>query len=92
METPKRRAIVCEIAALTGRPDATTIDALARLQLTLRPHGLEIVLSGASAELVELLGFVGLADVLRVEPGRQAEEREERGGVEEERELDDPSV
>ena len=92
METPKRRAIVCEIAGLTGRPDVTTIDALARLQLTLRPHGLEIVLSGASAELVELLEFVGLADVLRVEPGGQAEEREERGGVEEERELDDPSV
>jgi STAS domain len=31
-------------------------------------------------------------DALGVEPRRQAEQREQRGGVEEERELDDPAV
>ena len=38
----------------------------------------------------DLLAFAGLGDVLRVEAGRQAKQREERLGVEEERELDDP--
>jgi hypothetical protein len=92
MDREKRRTIVCDIGALADCPDVLTIDILARLQLVLRPYDIEIVLSGASEELVELLGFTGLEDVLRVEPGRQAEEREERGCVEEERELGDPSV
>jgi anti-anti-sigma regulatory factor len=69
----KRRTIVCDVAALADSPDATTIDALARLQLTLRARGLEILLRGASAELVELIELVGLADVLRVEPERRAQ-------------------
>ena len=43
-----------------------------------------------AAELLELIAFCGLAEVLRVEPRREAEEREQRLGVEEERELDDP--
>jgi hypothetical protein len=92
MDREKRRTIVCDIGALADCPDVLTIDILARLQLVLRPYDIEIVLSGASEELLELLGFTGLEDVLRVEPHRQAEEREERGGVEEERELGDPSV
>jgi hypothetical protein len=50
------------------------------------------VLRHASSELVELARFAGLAEALRLEPQRQPEEREERGGVEEERELPDPSV
>jgi hypothetical protein len=41
-------------------------------------------------ELHELITFVGLAEVLGLEPRGQAEEREEPVGVEEERELDDP--
>jgi hypothetical protein len=41
---------------------------------------------------VELVAFVGLLDVLRVEPRRQTEQGEERLGVEEERELDDPPL
>jgi hypothetical protein len=90
MDTPRRRTVVCDVGALVGRPDAGTIDALAQLQLTLRRDGLELVLRGASEELLELLVFVGLADVLRVEPRRQAEQRKQRAGVEEEGELDDP--
>jgi hypothetical protein len=72
-------------------PDAGTVDALARLQLGLRRCGVEMRLRHASDELVELLAFVGLGEVLRVEPGRQAEEREQCLSVEEEGELDDPS-
>jgi hypothetical protein len=46
----------------------------------------------ASPELGELLTFVGLDAVLRVEPRRQPEEREDPVGVEEERQLEDPPV
>jgi anti-anti-sigma regulatory factor len=72
--------------------DLATIDALARLHLAARRAGLELRLRNVSAELRELLAFVGLDDVLRVEPRGEAEEREERGGVEEERQLDDPAL
>ncbi len=73
-------------------PDATTLDVLARVQLTARRIGLEARLRGASDELLDLIGFAGLTDALRVELEREPEEREERLGLEEERELDDPSV
>jgi hypothetical protein len=89
MATP-RRTIVCDVGALVA-PDAGTIDALARLQLTLGRLGIQIRLRHASDELAELLAFAGLSDVLGVEPGRQAEGRKQRLGVEEECELDDPS-
>jgi hypothetical protein len=89
MEPPPRRTIVCDLGAFEACPDVATIDVLARLQLTLRPHGVEILLSGAPEELLELIAFAGLADVLRVEPRRQAEQRKQGAGVEEERELDD---
>jgi hypothetical protein len=67
-----------------------TVGALARLQLEARRLGLELRVVHASAELSELVAFVGLDGVLLVEPRRQAEQREETLGVEEERELDDP--
>ena len=72
-------------------PDAITLDALARLQLTLSRLGLELCLRNPSTELQELIVFVGLGDVLRVEAGGQAEQREQSLGVEEEGELDDPA-
>jgi ABC-type transporter Mla MlaB component len=84
------RVVVCDVDALV-KPDAGTVDALARLQLTARRVGCQVRLRRTSAELQELLGFMGLQDVLlRLEVGRQAEQWEERLGVEEERELDDP--
>ena len=86
MATP----IVCDVRALV--PDVLTVGALARLQLDARRVGLEIRLSHASEALCELVEFVGLSDVLRVEPGGEPEEREERLRVEEEAELDDPAV
>jgi hypothetical protein len=89
MTAPGPTTIVCDVGAVA--PDAVAIDTLARLQLAARRLGLEIRLRHASSELRELLAFAGLRDVLRVEAGGQAEEREERLGVEEERELDDPA-
>ena len=71
--------------------DADSVDVLARLQLAARRLGLEMRLHHASDELQELIGFVGLRDVLRVEVGREAEEWEQRVGVEEERELGNPT-
>jgi anti-anti-sigma regulatory factor len=80
--------LVCDVRALAS--DALAIDALARLQLAARRVGLEIRVCNASAELRGLVELVGLTEVLRVEPNREPEEREDRLGAEEERELDDP--
>jgi hypothetical protein len=89
MGGPCRSTIVFHAGALGA--DAGSVDALARLQLGARRLGQEVRLRAASSELLELIAFVGLRDVLRVEAGGQAEEREQRVGVEEERELDDPA-
>jgi ABC-type transporter Mla MlaB component len=45
-------------------PDAVTVDALARLQLAARRHGCQVRLRNASDELLELVSFMGLRDVL----------------------------
>ena len=50
---------------VTGVPsDAVTVDALARLQLAARRFGCRIHLRNASSELVHLVAFMGLDDVL----------------------------
>ncbi len=95
LESGDADRLVCDVGALTDA-DAVTIDALARLQLTARRVGSQIRLRNASRELRELLDFAGLSSVVplsrgsRVETGRQAEEREVRGGVQEERDPADP--
>ena len=53
---------LCDVAGVA--PDAVTVDALARLQLAARRHGCQVRLRGASPELLELVAFMGLADVL----------------------------
>jgi anti-anti-sigma regulatory factor len=80
--------IVVDVSTLA--PDVVTVDALARLQLASRRLGGRVQLRGVSDELQELIAFAGLEGVLSVEPRREAEEREQGLGVEEERELDDP--
>jgi anti-anti-sigma regulatory factor len=90
MAAPRPSTIVCDVGALP--PEAAAVEALARLQLAARRVGLEIRLCRASSELRDLLVFCGLDEVLRVETGGQAEEREDRLRTEEERELDDPAV
>jgi ABC-type transporter Mla MlaB component len=90
MAEPRPPTIVCDVGGLAV--DATTVDALARLQLAARRLGHDVLVSGAPGELVELLELCGLRDVLRVEVRGQPEEREERLGVEEHREpLDRPA-
>jgi ABC-type transporter Mla MlaB component len=44
--------------------DAVTVDALARLQLAARRKGCQVRLRNASGELLELVAFMGLGDVL----------------------------
>lgn len=89
--------VVCDVGALTVA-DATAVDVLARLQLTARRLGLQVRLSRPSPALVELLSLMGLRGVLPlngplgVEPRWQSEEREERGGVQEERDPGDAAV
>src|SRR3954469_21973070 len=85
------RPIFCDLGEL-AEADAETVDALARLQLAVRRRGFELRLLRAPTELVCLLELTGLSEVLRVEPGRKAEQRENAVGVEEERELGDPAV
>jgi STAS domain len=82
--------IALDVSALA--PDVLTVDALARLQLSAYRRGQRLRLRAASHELQDLIHLVGLSDVLGVEPGGQPEQREQRLGVEEKRELDDPAV
>ena len=53
---------VCDVHGV--EPDAVTADALARLQLAAGRRGCQVRLRGASNELIELLAFMGLRDVL----------------------------
>jgi anti-anti-sigma regulatory factor len=84
---PRPRKIFCDLGALA--PDAAAVDALARLRLAAKRNGVELSLVNVSCELQELLTFLGLLEVLRVEVAGQPEEREQRVGLEEERELGD---
>jgi len=52
----------CDVRGI--EPDAVTVDALARLQLAARGHRCTVRLRGASSELLELVAFMGLTDVL----------------------------
>jgi ABC-type transporter Mla MlaB component len=56
---------VCRVRGV--QVDAVTVDALARLQLAARRHGCQVRLCGASDELLELMRFMGLTDVLPCE-------------------------
>lgn len=71
--------VTCDVAA--ARPDVVTVEALARLELTARRHGWQLVVDGAGPDLLRLVVLVGLAGVLEV--GGQAEQREQPVGVEE---------
>ena len=95
LESCTSEVVICDVGAVTD-PDAATLDALARVQLTARRLGRRILLRGACQELRDLLSFAGLTDVvpcaprLALEPGGQAEHGKEAGRVEEERDPDDP--
>ena len=54
--------LLCDVRDVD--PDAVAVDALARLQLAARRHRSRLRLEDASAELLELVAFMGLGDVL----------------------------
>jgi ABC-type transporter Mla MlaB component len=53
---------ICDVSGVPV--DAVTVDAVARLQLAARRHGCRIRLCGASGELLTLVAFMGLTEVL----------------------------
>jgi ABC-type transporter Mla MlaB component len=55
--------MTCDVGALV-EPDASTVDALAQLQLAARRLGCRIELCHASLELQELLALMGLDGVV----------------------------
>jgi len=59
-------AVVCDVGDVEC--DAVTVDALARLQLAARRNGCRVQLRGACPELVRLVQFMGLGDVLAERP------------------------
>jgi anti-anti-sigma regulatory factor len=91
MAVPAPRPIPCDLSAL-GDADLHVIDLLCRLELAARRHGRTLRLRNASPRLAALIAHVGLDSVLRLEPQREAEEREDPLGVEEEGQLDDPAA
>jgi hypothetical protein len=88
MTQPRRRAVLCDASALPAT--LAVVDQLAHAQLAARSVDAQLELRNPSRELRELLRFVGLAGVLPVEVERQAEQREQGGGVEKEGQLGDP--
>ena len=53
---------LCDVTGV--EPDAVTVDALARLQIAASRRGCRVHLHNASDELIELVAFMGLGDVL----------------------------
>jgi ABC-type transporter Mla MlaB component len=56
---------VCDVAGVAA--DAVAVEALARLQLAARRHDCRIRLSHTSAELRDLIAFMGLEEVFAVQ-------------------------
>ena len=89
------RPVVCDAGGL-AESDLRTVAVLARLQLTARRCGASIRIRNASPELHGLLWLAGLCRIvgpcvpLGLEARRQAEEREEPLGIQEERDAGDP--
>jgi ABC-type transporter Mla MlaB component len=62
LERSRADIALCDVSGVD--PDAVTVDALARLQLAAQRHGCRVRLRNASDELLELVAFMGLRDVL----------------------------
>ena len=59
------RVVICDVRA--AEADAATVDALARAQLSAKRRGYRVRLRHASVELLELIAFMGLEEVLPAE-------------------------
>ena len=81
--------VECDVTEV-GLPDLATVEALARIELTVKRLGSDIRLRGASVELLELLALCGLPIGSVLEAEGQSEQREEARGVEEEGDSANP--
>jgi ABC-type transporter Mla MlaB component len=94
LEQSEAEVALCDVGGITA-PDAVTVDALARLQLTAQRLGLQIEILHAGTELKDLISLMGLHAVvhmcadLPLESRGEPEEREKLGRVEEERDPGD---
>ncbi|MFD7815883.1 STAS domain-containing protein [Streptomyces sp. NPDC059785] len=92
LETTATGVVIVDVAGLgppgLGPPGLVTVDVLARMQLAAKRAGGRIRLRNADPALRALLVLVGLG----VDVGRQPEEREPPGGVEEAVQSGDPSL
>jgi hypothetical protein len=59
---PPSSVVECDVRGVT--PDAITVEALARLQLIARRGGRTLRLLNASAELLDVVEFMGLGHIL----------------------------
>jgi ABC-type transporter Mla MlaB component len=62
LRASRARVAFCDVKGV--EPDAVTVDALARLQLAAQRYGCRVRLCNASAELLDLVEFMGLENVL----------------------------
>jgi ABC-type transporter Mla MlaB component len=62
LEETRAAVVFCDVPEVEA--DAVTVDALCRLQLAARRHRCQVRLRHASDELLELVAFMGLTDVL----------------------------
>jgi ABC-type transporter Mla MlaB component len=62
LEQSDAEVALCDVSGV--EPDAVTVDALARLQLAAQRRGCQVRLRHASKELIGLVAFMGLRDVL----------------------------
>jgi ABC-type transporter Mla MlaB component len=62
LESSRAEVAVCDVHGV--EPDAVTADALARLQLAAGRRGCQVRLRNASTDLLDLILFMGLSDVL----------------------------
>jgi ABC-type transporter Mla MlaB component len=62
LERSDSAVALCDVSGV--EPDAVTVDALARLQLAARRRGCQVRLRSASSDLLELVAFMGLRNVL----------------------------
>ena len=56
------KTVYCDVAWVSA--DAASVDALARLQLAASRNGCRVRLRNASADLLDVVALMGLADVL----------------------------
>jgi ABC-type transporter Mla MlaB component len=62
LERSAPATVLCDVSEVPA--DAVTVDAVARLKLAARRYGCELQIHQPSAELRELVAFMGLSDVL----------------------------